>query len=123
MQIPLRISFRNMDPSPAVEAIVLRETARELLPEVSRRLVRLYFAGVPTYTLELFHQIYWQKIPIYRLNQTWLFQEGFEIAREPVFPTGKLNPLLGKHRPGNGERQGCGRKRYQAHGYFSSGAG
>src|SRR5204863_8733371 len=21
----------------------------------------------------------------YRLNQTWLFQEGFEIAREPVF--------------------------------------
>jgi lipopolysaccharide/colanic/teichoic acid biosynthesis glycosyltransferase len=40
---------------------------------------------VPTYTLELFHQVYWQKIPIYRLNQTWLFQEGFQIAREPVF--------------------------------------
>jgi exopolysaccharide biosynthesis polyprenyl glycosylphosphotransferase len=68
-----------------VEAIVLRESARELLPEVSRRLVELYFGGVPTYTLELFHQVYWQKIPIYRLNQTWLFQEGFQIAREPVF--------------------------------------
>lgn len=27
----------------------------------------------------------WQKIPLYRLNQTWLFQEGFQIAREPVF--------------------------------------
>jgi len=47
--------------------------------------VQLYFAGVPTYTLELFHQVYWQKIPLYRLNQTWLFQEGFQIAREPVF--------------------------------------
>ncbi len=69
----------------AVEAIVLRETARELPPEVSRRLVELYFAGVPTYTLELFHQVYWQKIPLYRLNQTWLFQDGFQIAREPVF--------------------------------------
>jgi exopolysaccharide biosynthesis polyprenyl glycosylphosphotransferase len=68
-----------------VEAIVLRETARELPAAISRRLVQLYFAGVPTYTLELFHQVHWQKIPIYRLNQTWLFQEGFQIAREPVF--------------------------------------
>jgi exopolysaccharide biosynthesis polyprenyl glycosylphosphotransferase len=69
----------------AVEAIVLRETARDLPPEVPRRLVELYFAGVPTLTLELFHQTYWRKIPIYRLNQTWLFQEGFRIAREPIF--------------------------------------
>lgn len=68
-----------------IEAIVLRETNRELLPGISRRLVQLYFSGVPTYTLELFHQIYWRKIPLYRLNQTWLFQEGFQIAREPVF--------------------------------------
>ncbi|MBI4623619.1 MAG: exopolysaccharide biosynthesis polyprenyl glycosylphosphotransferase [Verrucomicrobia bacterium] len=69
----------------SVEAIILRETAGELAPEVSRQLVDLYFAGVPTYTLELFHQIYWRKIPLYRLNQTWLFQEGFQIAREPFF--------------------------------------
>ncbi|MBS0630883.1 MAG: exopolysaccharide biosynthesis polyprenyl glycosylphosphotransferase [Verrucomicrobia bacterium] len=69
----------------AVEAIILRESARELVPDMSRRLVHLYFSGIPTYTLELFHQVYWQKIPIYRLNQTWLFQEGFQIAREPVF--------------------------------------
>jgi lipopolysaccharide/colanic/teichoic acid biosynthesis glycosyltransferase len=48
-------------------------------------LVKFYFGGVPTYTLELFHQLYWRKIPLYRLNQTWLFQEGFQIAREPVF--------------------------------------
>jgi lipopolysaccharide/colanic/teichoic acid biosynthesis glycosyltransferase len=68
-----------------VEAIVLRESARELAPAVSRRLTELYFHGVPTYTLELFHQVYWRKIPLYRLNQTWLFQEGFKIAREPVF--------------------------------------
>jgi exopolysaccharide biosynthesis polyprenyl glycosylphosphotransferase len=68
-----------------VEAIVLRESGRELPAHVSRRLTELYFHGVPTYTLELFHQVYWRKIPLYRLNQTWLFQEGFQIAREPVF--------------------------------------
>lgn len=69
----------------AVEAIVLRESNRELQPDVSQQLVTLYFAGVPTYTLEFFHEVYWRKIPLYRLNQTWLFQEGFQIAREPVF--------------------------------------
>ena len=69
----------------SVEAIVLRESARELPSDISRHLVQLYFGGVPTYTLELFHQVYWQKIPLYRLNQTWLFQEGFKIAREPVY--------------------------------------
>jgi exopolysaccharide biosynthesis polyprenyl glycosylphosphotransferase len=69
----------------AVEAIILRESSRELQPVVAQRLVTLYFEGVPTFTLELFHQVYWRKIPLYRLNQTWLFQEGFQIAREPVF--------------------------------------
>jgi lipopolysaccharide/colanic/teichoic acid biosynthesis glycosyltransferase len=69
----------------SVEAIILRESARELSQEISEELVEFYFTGVPTYTLELFHQVYWRKIPLYRLNQTWLFQEGFQIAREPVF--------------------------------------
>lgn len=69
----------------AVEAIVLRESARALPTELSQRLVQLYFADVPTYTLELFHEVHWRKIPLYRLNQTWLFQQGFQIAREPVF--------------------------------------
>ncbi|ATC65693.1 polyprenyl glycosylphosphotransferase [Nibricoccus aquaticus] len=69
----------------AIEAVVLRESSRELNSEASQQLVDLYFDGVPTYTLELFHQIYWRKIPLYRLNQTWLFQEGFRVAREPVF--------------------------------------
>lgn len=68
-----------------VEAIVLRESNRDLRAPLSQRLVNLYFHGVPTYTLELFHQVYWRKIPLYRLNQTWLFQEGFKVAREPVF--------------------------------------
>lgn len=69
----------------AVESIILRETSRELHVDIAQRLVHLYFGGVPTYTLELFHQVHWQKIPLYRLNQTWLFQEGFQIAREPAF--------------------------------------
>jgi len=68
-----------------VQAIVLRESSRALPDKVSQRLMRLYFSGIPTYTLELFHQVYWRKIPLYRLNHTWLFQEGFPIAREPVF--------------------------------------
>lgn len=69
----------------AVDAIILRENNRDLRAPLSQRLVALYFQGVPTYTLELFHQVYWRKIPLYRLNQTWLFQEGFKVAREPVF--------------------------------------
>ena len=68
-----------------IEAIVLRENNHDLRNLLSLRLVDLYFHAVPTYTLELFHQVYWRKIPLYRLNQTWLFQEGFKIAREPVF--------------------------------------
>ncbi|MBI2814089.1 MAG: exopolysaccharide biosynthesis polyprenyl glycosylphosphotransferase [Opitutae bacterium] len=68
-----------------IDAIILRETGQELPAEVAQRLMKLHFSGVPTYTLELFHEVYWRKIPLYRLNQTWLFQEGFQIAREPVF--------------------------------------
>jgi exopolysaccharide biosynthesis polyprenyl glycosylphosphotransferase len=68
-----------------LDAIILRETSQELPPAVAQRLMELHFSGVPTYTLELFHEVYWRKIPLYRINQTWLFQEGFQIAREPVF--------------------------------------
>ncbi|MBI2498470.1 MAG: exopolysaccharide biosynthesis polyprenyl glycosylphosphotransferase [Opitutae bacterium] len=68
-----------------LDAIILRESSNELPPAVAQRLMELHFSGVPTYTLELFHEVYWRKIPLYRLNQTWLFQEGFQIAREPVF--------------------------------------
>jgi lipopolysaccharide/colanic/teichoic acid biosynthesis glycosyltransferase len=68
-----------------LDAIILRESSNELPTAVAERLMQLHFSGVPTYTLELFHEVYWRKIPLYRLNQTWLFQEGFQIAREPVF--------------------------------------
>jgi hypothetical protein len=68
-----------------LDAIILRESSQELPPAVAQKLMELHFSGVPTYTLELFHEVYWRKIPLYRLNQTWLFQEGFQIAREPVF--------------------------------------
>lgn len=68
-----------------IDAIILRESSQELPAVVAQRLMELHFSGVPTYTLELFHEVYWRKIPLYRLNQTWLFQQGFQIAREPVF--------------------------------------
>jgi exopolysaccharide biosynthesis polyprenyl glycosylphosphotransferase len=68
-----------------VEAIILRESSRDLPSDAAQQLMDLHFGGTPTYTLELFHQVYWHKIPLYRINPTWLFQEGFQIAREPVF--------------------------------------
>jgi lipopolysaccharide/colanic/teichoic acid biosynthesis glycosyltransferase len=68
-----------------VEAIVFKESGNELPPAIPMRLVQLYFEGIPTYTLEIFHQLYWRKIPLYRINPIWLFQEGFKVAREPVF--------------------------------------
>jgi exopolysaccharide biosynthesis polyprenyl glycosylphosphotransferase len=71
--------------SAVVEAIVLREANLDLPPEIAKQLVHLFFEGVPTYTLEFFHQVYWNKIPLYRLNPAWLFQDGFRITREPVF--------------------------------------
>lgn len=80
-----RIDAHELEP----EAIVIRESSRELPIELSQRLVRLYFTGVSTYTLELFHEAYWRKIPLYRLNQSWLFQDGFQIAREPLFERAK----------------------------------
>lgn len=73
----------------AVEAIVLREFSAPLSPAVTEDLLELYFGGVPTYTLELFYETYWRKIPLYRLNNTWMFQQGFQIARNPVFERGK----------------------------------
>ncbi len=68
-----------------VEAIVLRESTADLPAGLPDRLVRLHFEGVPTYTLELFHERVWKKIPLYRINQAWLFQGGFHLAREPLF--------------------------------------
>jgi exopolysaccharide biosynthesis polyprenyl glycosylphosphotransferase len=67
------------------EAIVLRESTRDLPPGMPQRPVRLHFAGVPTYTLELFHEVVWRKIPLYRINPVWLSQEGFSLARDPFF--------------------------------------
>lgn len=78
-----------------IDAVIVRESSHELPSAVAQRLTELNFSGVPTYTLELFHQVYWRKIPLYRLNQTWLFQEGFQIAREPVFERLKrLNDIV-----------------------------
>jgi exopolysaccharide biosynthesis polyprenyl glycosylphosphotransferase len=68
-----------------VEAIVFKESGGNLPADIPMRLVQLYFSGTPTYTLEIFHQVYWRKIPLYRINPIWLFQERFRIAREPVF--------------------------------------
>lgn len=68
-----------------VDAIVIKESDRNLPPDAPMKLVQLHFLGIPTYTLEIFQQIYWRKTPLYRINPAWLFQDGFKVAREPVF--------------------------------------
>lgn len=68
-----------------VEAIVVKESGRNLPEDIPMKLIQLHFAGIPTYTLEIFHEVYWRKIPLYRINPIWLLQEGFQVAREPVF--------------------------------------
>jgi len=40
-----------------IEAIVLHDTNRDLPFAVSEKLMELQFDGVPTYTLELFHEV------------------------------------------------------------------
>ena len=69
----------------SAEAIVIKESSYTIEDSLADDLTELYFRGVPTFTLELFFETYWRKIPLYRINHTWLFQEGFEIARTPVF--------------------------------------
>lgn len=73
----------------SVEAIVIKESSHAIRDSLANDLTELYFRGVPTFTLELFFETYWRKIPLYRINHTWLFQEGFEIARTPVFARAK----------------------------------
>jgi exopolysaccharide biosynthesis polyprenyl glycosylphosphotransferase len=68
-----------------VEAVVLHETGRDLPFAVAERLMELNFSGVHAYTVELFHETYWRKIPLHHLDQLWLFQEGFDITRDPVY--------------------------------------
>ncbi len=67
------------------EAIVIKESAHSLPDRLAEELTELYFNGTPTFTLELFYETYLRKIPLYRINHIWLFQKGFEIARNPVF--------------------------------------
>ncbi|MCF3648673.1 exopolysaccharide biosynthesis polyprenyl glycosylphosphotransferase [Synoicihabitans lomoniglobus] len=74
------------------EAIVLKESAFHMPLDLANQLTELYFRGVPTYTLELFYESYWRKIPLYRINHIWLFQEGFEMARSPIF--GRMKRLF-----------------------------
>jgi len=69
-----------------VHAIVLCDDTQHRLSEaLSQRLAQAYFDGVPITTRERFHQAYWRKVGLYRLDHHWPFQEGFAIAQLPVF--------------------------------------
>jgi len=67
------------------EAVILKEGSQNQATDKLPELMSMYVQGVPIYTFERFHQVYWQTIPLYRLDQVWLFQEGFKITRDPVF--------------------------------------
>ncbi len=93
LHVDSRDQYKDLEPvlesisgsSIHVEAIIVRESGVEFPASIPMKLVQLAFEGIPTYTLEIFHEVYWRKIPLYRINPIWLFQEGFQIAREPVF--------------------------------------
>jgi len=69
-----------------VHAIVLCDDTQHRLPDaLSQRLAQAYFDGTPITTRERFHQAYWRKVGLYRLDHHWPFQDGFAIARVPVF--------------------------------------
>lgn len=72
-------------PGERIEAVILHFTGRDLPFALSEKLIGLHFAGTPTFTLELFAEVYWRKTHLDRLDQTWLFEEGFRVARDPVF--------------------------------------
>jgi len=83
--LPLNMVLEDISSgSLEVEAIVIQEERSYLNPDTEKQLIQLYFSGIATFTLELFHQTYWRKFPLDRLNKSWLFREGFHIAREPV---------------------------------------
>ncbi len=67
------------------EAIVVQDSGDALPDAIAERLVRCFFRGIPTFTLDLFQQVYWRKIPLTRLRHAWLFEEGFDLSRDPVF--------------------------------------
>jgi len=72
-----------------LDGVILRESNLELPGDAAERLVALHFAGLPIYTLEIFHEAFWRRIPLYRLGQVWLLQEGFDVAREPAYERAK----------------------------------
>jgi len=84
---PLETLLRKIETDQlTVHAIVLcDDTQHRLSDALSQRLAQTYFDGTPVTTRERFHQAYWRKVGLYRLDHHWPFQDGFAIARVPVF--------------------------------------
>jgi len=84
---PLEALLRKIETGQlTAHAIVLCDDTQHRLPDaLSQRLAQAYFDGTPITTRERFHQAYWRKVGLYRLDHHWPFQDGFAIARVPVF--------------------------------------
>ncbi len=61
-----------------LDAIILRESSQELPPLRSPAADgTAFFPAFRRTPLELFHEVYWRKIPLYRLNQTGCSRKAF----------------------------------------------
>ena len=48
-------------------------------------LVRIHFYHVPILTLEAFHERYWRKIPVGRMDLLWALRQDFRLARDSSY--------------------------------------
>jgi lipopolysaccharide/colanic/teichoic acid biosynthesis glycosyltransferase len=68
----------------SVDALILHEQSTRLSETTARRILRLNLRGIPSSTLQHFYEMHWRRIPLSHLSSTWIFNQGFDIAREPV---------------------------------------
>jgi lipopolysaccharide/colanic/teichoic acid biosynthesis glycosyltransferase len=48
-------------------------------------LVRIHFYHVPILTLEAFHEKYWRKIPVGKMDPLWALRQDFRLARDSSY--------------------------------------
>lgn len=68
----------------SIDALILHERSADLPEATARRILALSLRGIRTHTLQHFYEVHWRRIPLAHLSSAWIFDHGFDIAREPV---------------------------------------
>jgi lipopolysaccharide/colanic/teichoic acid biosynthesis glycosyltransferase len=67
-----------------IAALIVHEQSAQLPEATARRILALNLRGIRSHTLQHFYEVHWRRIPLAHLNSAWIFDHGFEIAREPM---------------------------------------